>query len=88
MTVGVAQVRLGARHVLRQPLAVLEGHEPIVSPVPHLDRHADRVELKPPRRHVRDPVVPPTLHTWSQTSPRAAHDVGGDLARENGSVHV
>lgn len=88
MPLTVAKVRLGTRHVLRQPLAVLVRDEAISPPVPHLHRHADRLELEPPRRNVRNPIVPPPLLSGSQAVPDTADHVAGKLAREDRSVNV
>ena len=88
VAVDITEVWLGAGHVLGEPLTVLERHESVLSPVPDLDGHADRLEPEPPRVHVCYSVVPPALLARSQAISDASDHVPGELARDDGGVDV
>ena len=60
----------------------------ILSSVPDLDGHADRLEVKSPRFHVGDSVVPPSLLARSEAVLDAANYVPGELAGDDRGVYV
>jgi hypothetical protein len=61
VAVAVADISLRARNAGGQPLAVLDGNNPVLAAVPDLDGHPDVAEIEPPARQGRRFVIPPAL---------------------------
>lgn len=62
-----------------QPLAVLDGNEPILTAMPDLDRHPDVLDIESPASQVRYTVIPPALVARGQAVMGAVGEPSGQF---------